>query len=510
MIRQLKIIECVPNFSEGRRKDVIDAICGAARNVSDVTVLGCESDSNHNRMVLTLAGAPEQVKKAVLASSSVAVKLIDLTKHKGEHPRMGAVDVVPFVPLKDTTLEECVTLANEFASEYSRKFDVPVFLYEAAARTSDRIDLAKVREGEFEGLSDLIGSDPKRDPDYGPKKIHPTAGATAVGARQILIAYNVNLGTADLSIAKKIAHRIRSRDGGLPAVKALGFELKDKKMVQVSMNLTDYKTTSILKAFESVSSYAEEYKVRVIESEIVGLVPLGALSDAAEVHLKLSNFTPDQVIENGLVDMLAEGDDNPKESAVDFSKISLEEFVARISSREPTPGGGTVAAYAGALAASLVSMVCRLTIGKKGYESVQSRMSQILRESEEHASHLMSLGNKDAQAYSKVALALALPKTTGEEKKFRSGELKSALKEATAVPSETMKASLGVLKLAKEVLEIGNKNARSDSETAIELARAAIKGSWSNARINLDSLRDEPEFVSSTRESLEQILAQVD
>ena len=503
-------MECVPNFSEGKRKDVIDAICKAAKSVSGVSVLDCESDPHHNRMVLTFVGAPEQVKKAALASSSVAVKLIDLTKHSGEHPRMGAVDVVPFVPLRDTTLEECIVIANEFAAEYSQRHQVPVFLYEAAARTPARKDLAHVREGEFEGLRDLVGNDPKKEPDYGPRTMHPTAGATAVGARRILIAYNVNLGTTDLSIAKKIAHAVRGRDGGLPEVKALGFELKEKKMVQVSMNLTDYRTTSILKAFEKVSDCARDHNIAVVESEIVGLVPLEALTDGAQAHLKLSNFAPNQIIENGLIDMLTKGTDNSQKNGVDFSKLSLGEFAARIASKKPTPGGGTAAAYAGVLSASLLVMVCKLTIGKKGYEFQQSRILQILRESEDCASQLMELGNKDSKAYSRVAGARALPKTTVEEKMRRSAELKIALKEATAVPSETIFTSLKVFRLAREALDIANRNARSDSETAMELARSAIKGAWSNVKINLESLEDEPQFVVSTKGRLEPILSEID
>lgn len=457
-------------------------------------------------MVLTFVGAPEAVKEAALASSAVAVKLIDLTKHSGEHPRMGAVDVVPFVPLREATLEECIELANEFALEYSKRFNVPVFLYESAARTPERKDLAKVREGQFEGLRELIGKDTSKDPDYGPRKIHPTAGATAVGARQILIAYNVNLGTKEVSIAKKIAHKIRERDGGLPALKALGFELRDKGMVQVSMNLTNYNLTSVLKAFDQVLESAKEFDVPVVESEIVGLVPLAALTEAASARLRLANFSPGQIIENKLLDVTMERSGQLEEG---FSKLTLTEFAARIASKEPTPGGGTAAAYAGVLSSSLVAMVCRLTLGKKGYESHDARMAQILQEVDECASKLLDLANLDSSAYLKVSKAIGLPKNTDEEKVSRRLEIKSALKEATRVPSETMLTSLKVLQLAKEVLKNGNQNAKSDAQTAVELARAAARGSWSNVKTNLEGLTDEPEFVKHISEKLEPFLSEI-
>jgi glutamate formiminotransferase/formiminotetrahydrofolate cyclodeaminase len=501
----LKIVECVPNFSEGRRKEVIDAIANAARSVKGVSVLDCESDANHNRMVLTIAGPPDQVKEAAIASSEIAVKLIDLTKHQGEHPRMGAVDVVPFVPLRGATLEECVKLANEFADEYSSRFQIPVYLYESAAKIPERKDLAKVRKGQFEGLRDQIGKDPSKDPDYGPKKIHPTAGATAVGARMVLIAYNVNLGTRDVSVASRIAHEIRERDGGLPTVKALGFELRDRAMVQVSMNLTNYNVTSILKAFDKVSERAQELGVPVVESEIVGLIPLAALAEGATDRLKIENFSSSQIIENRLLDVVME-DSNRNE---DFSKLTIREFADKVASKEPTPGGGTVSAYAGVLASSLVTMVCKLTIGKKGYESQFVRMQEILKENEECTSRLMDLANQDSSAYSKVSKAIGMPKNTEDEKSKRRSEIKKALKEATIVPSETMITCMKVLSFAKDVRQNGNRSATSDSETAIELARAAAKGSWSNVKNNLGGLTDEPEFIRRVSEKLEPLLSEI-
>ncbi|TMI29812.1 glutamate formimidoyltransferase, partial [Candidatus Bathyarchaeota archaeon] len=246
----MQLVECVPNYSEGRRKDVVESIADAIRKTPGVTLLDVESNPDHNRSVISFVGEPGPVKDAALAASQKAIELIDLGHHKGEHPRMGAVDVVPFVPISSVTMDDCVSLARAFAQEFAEKFHVPVFLYEEAATTPERRNLADIREGEFEGLRDKIGKDPAKRPDFGPDKIHPTAGATAVGAREILIAYNVNLGTKDLDIAKKIAHQLRAKDGGLTFVKALGFELKERGIVQVSMNLTNYRKSQLFKTYE--------------------------------------------------------------------------------------------------------------------------------------------------------------------------------------------------------------------------------------------------------------------
>ncbi len=506
----MKIVECVPNFSEGRRQEVIEAIANAAGAVEGVTILDCESDLNHNRMVLTFVGEPEAVKRAALAASDVAIQEIDLTKHTGEHPRMGAVDVVPFVPLKGVSIEDCIALANEFGAEFSNKFKVPVFLYEAAARKPERQDLAQVRRGQFEGLRELIGVDAKRDPDYGPRKIHPTAGATAVGARPILIAYNINLGTTDISIAKKIAHRVRARDGGLPAVKALGFELKDKHMVQVSMNLTDYNTTSISRAFDEVLRNSEDLGVKVVESEIVGLVPLEAISQAATSYLRLANFTNNQIIENRLLQISLEPAIAKSENkGVDFGNLSVSDFIDSVASSNPTPGGGTVSAYTGALGAALVSMVCRLTIDKKGYEMHRERVGQILQASESLVRELKYLANRDSEAFSRVTRSFGLPKTSEEERRKRADEIQSALKVSTEIPAETMRACYQVFTQAKEMTSLGNKSARSDAETAMEISFAAIRGAWSNVKTNFTNIKDE-EFKQKLKADLRDPLLLID
>ena len=297
----VKLVECVPNFSEGQRQEIIDAIVNEARRYN-VKILNVHADADHNRTDVTIIGEPEEVKKAVLAMSLKAVELIDMNKHKGEHPRMGAMDVVPFVPLLNTTMEDCIKLANEFAKEFSEKAGVPCFLYEEAATKPSRKNLADVRRGEFEGLKEEIGKNPEKTPDYGPNKIHPTAGATAVGAREFLIAFNVNLATNDIEIAKKIAKAVRHSSGGYRYVKAMGFEIKEKGIVQVSMNMTNYKKTPLFRVFETIKREAARYGVNVLSAEIIGMVPLDAIVDIASFYLQLDEFNAGQIIEKRLLE----------------------------------------------------------------------------------------------------------------------------------------------------------------------------------------------------------------
>ena len=295
-----RIVECVPNFSEGRRREVVDAIADAARGVAGVTVLDVELDPNHNRSVLTFVGPPEAAAEAAFRTAKKASELIDMNVHRGEHPRIGALDVLPFVPIAGVTMEDCVRLARETGKRIADELGIPVYLYEAAATRPDRKALPNLRKGEYEGLREEIRTNPDRVPDFGRPEMHPTAGACVVGARPPLIAYNVNLGTTDVKVAKRIAKLMREKDGGLPAVRALGFELKDRGLVQVSMNLVDYKVTSIEKAFDAVSAHADASGVPVVASEIVGLVPQRALPPNPIVRLRLENFTAHQVLENRL------------------------------------------------------------------------------------------------------------------------------------------------------------------------------------------------------------------
>ncbi|MBD3348171.1 MAG: glutamate formimidoyltransferase [Candidatus Eisenbacteria bacterium] len=296
----MKLVECVPNFSEGRRPEVVDEIVGAMTAVDGVRLLDKEMDADHNRAVVTIIGAPEDVLESALRGIEKASELIDLTKHEGEHPRMGATDVCPFVPVRDVEMDDCVRLAEKLGERVGSELDIPVFLYESAARRPERQNLAKVRKGQFEGLREEIGANPAKEPDFGPSKIHPTAGAIAIGARPFLIAYNINLGTSDLSVAKRIARSIRHSGGGLRHVKAMGFEIKDRGIVQVSINMVNFKGTPLFRVFEMVKSEAARYGVPVIGSEIVGLVPADALVDVADFYLRLEDFERDQVLENRL------------------------------------------------------------------------------------------------------------------------------------------------------------------------------------------------------------------
>ncbi len=294
------LIECVPNFSEGRRAEVVDEIVAAAAAVPGVSVLDRTSDPSHNRSVVTLVGGGveggAELVEAAVRMAGVAARRIDLREHQGEHPRMGATDVIPFVPVSGATMAQCVALARRCGQRLGDELGIPVFLYEQAATRPERRNLADVRKGQFEKLRELIGSDPARDPDFGPRAIHPTAGATAVGARKFLIAYNVNLRTGDVDLAKAIAKSIREKDGGFPCVKAMGFHLEDRNLAQVSMNLTDFETTPILVAYEEIERRARAAGVEVEESELVGLAPAAALPDAVARRVKLRDFDPERQI----------------------------------------------------------------------------------------------------------------------------------------------------------------------------------------------------------------------
>ncbi|MGB9840215.1 glutamate formimidoyltransferase [Thermovenabulum sp.] len=294
-----KIVECVPNISEGRRKEVIEAIVDEVRKVEGVKLLDVKSDESHNRTVITFVGEPQAVKKAAFNLTAKAAELIDMEKHKGEHPRIGATDVIPFIPVSGVTMEECVHLANELGQEIAEKLEIPVYLYEEAARTPERRSLPNIRKGEYEGLKDEI-TKPERRPDYGPARMHPTAGATVVGARQFLIAYNINLDTNDVTIAKKIANAIREAKGGYKYVRAMGVMIEERNQAQVSINMTNYTGTPLYRVFETVKSEAARYGVNVVGSEIVGLVPVDALLDVADFYLRLENFNRKQVLELNL------------------------------------------------------------------------------------------------------------------------------------------------------------------------------------------------------------------
>ena len=423
----MSLFECVPNFSEGRDAAKVERIAAAGRAVPGVTVLDIESDAAHHRSVISLVGEGGALLDAVFRMMTVATATIDLNQHHGEHPRMGATDVVPFVPLGTSTMADAVRLAERLGERVAKELDIPVYLYAAAARRPERADLAKVREGQFEGIRDSIGSDPARAPDFGPSRVHPSAGAVAIGARPVLIAFNAYLTTPDVAIAKKVARAVRARDGGLPEVKALGFEIPERHRAQVSMNLTDYRTTPVHRALEAVRREAQRYGVAVEESEIVGLVPEDALFDAAEYYLQLHSFDRAAVLERKVraAEVAARGGE------------SLPTFTDRLAARTPTPGGGSAAAAAGALAAALGEMVLAYSIDPAkptdDLREVQGALAAGRR-------RLLVLIEEDAQSYEAVRTARRARKERPGDGTTEAAYL-TALRSAAMVPLETARLS---------------------------------------------------------------------
>jgi glutamate formiminotransferase len=405
-----RLIECVPNFSEGRDPAKVDAIVAAMSSVPGVYVLDREMDPDHNRSVITLAGEPDAVAEAALLGTGKAMGLIDLTKHKGAHPRVGATDVLPFIPVDGVTIEDCVALARRVGHEIWKRYRIPVFFYEAAATRPDRANLENVRRGQFEGLNEELKKNHDRQPDVGDPKVHPTAGVTVVGARKFLIAYNVNLNTSDISIANKIAKAIRFSSGGLRFVKSMGVELKARNLAQVSINLTDFEQTPMHRVYAMVKREAERYGVMPVGSEIVGLVPKKAIEMAADFFLQLENFSPAQVFENKLAAALGGA---PPEGAKDGKLARLARpFLDAVASPAATPGGGSVSAFAGALAAALGQMVAGLSRKKKSPAGFADQLSAALDEMRRIADELAEAIDHDAAAYDAVMTAFKLPQGT--------------------------------------------------------------------------------------------------
>ncbi len=472
----MRLVECVPNFSEGRRPEVIDAIRAAIAEVPSVVILDVSSDSSHNRTVMTLVVAVEHAVAAAFAGIREARERIDLNHHQGEHPRMGAADVVPFIPLEGATMEDCIALAGALGERVGRELEIPVFLYERAARRPERENLADVRRGEFEGLRDEIGTNPARDPDYGPPHIHPTFGAVAIGARPFLVAFNVYLGpAANLPVAKEVAKAVRGSSGGLRYVKGLGLEVEGQ--AQVSMNLVDTERSPVHRAFEMVKMEAAARGVAVTWSEIVGLVPQTVLDAAAVRHLQLDRFQADQILDRRLREAVSGGE-------------SLSGFVGSVASPAPVPGGGSVAAHVGVLGAALAQMVAGLTVGKKKYVAVESAMKEAGLEAAELVNTLSSLVERDAKSYAGVSAAYQLPKEPAAAEIVRRAAIAKALLGASEVPLETAEACARVARLAALVAGKGNANAVSDAGVAALLAEAACRGAAYNVRINVAAMED--------------------
>jgi len=466
------LVECVPNFSEGRDATTIDALRSAVTAVAGVQLLDVQSDTAHNRSVFTLVGNPAAVVEAVFAAMRVATERIDLTKHSGEHPRMGATDVVPFVPVAGCTMQQCAALARQLGERVGKELAIPVFLYAKAATRPEHERLPDIRKGEFEALRERTLA-----PDFGPTKVHPTAGATAIGARPFLVAFNVYLDTQEIAVAKEIAKQIRTSSGGLPGVQASGFIVDG--LAQVSMNLLDIDITSPAVAFNAIKARAEKQGVGVQYSEIVGLVPERALIGAAESLLRLSNAA-DHVLETKIRAAM------PSALPAAAAAPSLDGWIDELAGGAPTPGGGSAAALAGTLAAALVAMVARLTIGKKAYAGVEAQAREILAEAEQLRGELRRLVDEDAAAYAGVSRAYKIPKADPH----RARAIDDALLSAARPPADVVKRGRRLLALAQTIEHIGNKNAVSDARVAGMLAKTAIDGATENVNANLAGMSE--------------------
>jgi glutamate formiminotransferase/formiminotetrahydrofolate cyclodeaminase len=471
-----QLIECIPNFSEARRPEVVAQIVAAAASVAEISILDCSSDTDHNRTVLTFAGSLAGVEEAAFRAIRKAAELIDMQMHTGEHPRIGATDVVPFVPISGVSMDECVVLARRLGLRVGVELGIPVYLYEAAAARPERTNLELIRKGQFEGLkADLELGSPARQPDFGPGRLG-SAGATVIGARAPLVAFNVYLTNEDVSIARAIAKALRQSSGGYRFVKAAGFLVDGR--AQVSMNLTDYRQTPIARVVETIRREALRYGVAVHHSEMVGLVPQDALIDAAVWYTQLDQFKPDQVLESRL------------RSAESAAGPQTADFLDQLASAAPAPGGGSAAAYAGAMGAGLVSMVAGLTIGRKKYAAVETQMQAVRVESEALRAALSAAVAEDAAAFEAVMAAFRLPKDTPAQEKLRADEIQQATLQAARVPLQAAKHAVRVIELAAQVVELGNLNAISDGASGAAMARAALSAAGTNVRININSLPD--------------------
>lgn len=478
-----QLIECIPNFSEARRPEVVEQIKNAIASVPGVTLLDQHSDLDHNRTVLTFVGDPNGVEQAAYQAIAKAAELIDLDQHSGEHPRIGATDVVPFVPILGVTMEDCVQMAQRVGKRVGEELGIPVYLYEEAATRPERRNLANIRRGEYEALKEEMGVNPERDPDYGPAKVGK-AGATVIGARQPLIAFNVYLTTDDVSVAKKIARAVRHSSGGLRFVKALGMEVEGQ--AQVSMNLTNFRKTPVFRVVELIRREAARYGVSVHHSELVGLIPQEALVDSAQWYMQLDQFEPDQILEYRLASAQKQASNKPPSN----QPTAGFDFLEELASGTPTPGGGSAAAYSGAAGAALVAMVARLTIGKKKYAGVEAQMKPILEKAERLRLDLTQAIQRDAEAFNDVMNAFRMPKDAPQQKAERAQAIQDATLKAAQVPLEVAEMAVEVMEAATVVAERGNVNAISDAATGAALARAALAGAGYNVRINAASLRD--------------------
>ena len=532
-----KIVECVPNFSEGKNKSVIEAIAAAIRTVDGVKLLNVDPGDDFNRTVYTFVGEPDPVLESAFQAAKVGVALIDMTKHKGEHARMGALDVCPFIPIKGVTDEDCITLSKKFGERIAKELGVPVFLYAKSASKPERVRLPDIRKGEYEALEKKF-KDPSFKPDFGKPVFVPKSGATATGCRDILLAYNINLNTSDKSIASTIASKIRTsgvikkdKDGnkiigpdGKPeripgkfeGVQAGGM-MYDENIAQISMNLLNYKEVNLHHVYEVCTEEAEKLGAKVTGSEIVGLVPKESLvlagkfysekdklkiSDENELlslaidKLGLSQLYPFKLEEKVIEYMV--------EEAGPLASMTVKSFLSELASKSPAPGGGSVAALSGALGTALASMVCNLTIGKETYLAVEKEIKQVLNESEKLRKRLTELIDEDTDAFNDVMKAFKMPKENDEQIKKRKQAIQEGYKIAASVPLETAKTCEQILDVALVVAEKGNKNSITDAAVSAIMAKAGVESALLNVKINLGSIKDE-KFVKNISKEIEEL-----
>ena len=528
-----RIVECVPNFSEGRRPEVIARLVEAVESVEGAAVLDTHVDADHNRSVITFVGGVESIVEAAVRVAGRAAELIDLRQHAGVHPRVGALDVLPFVPVRGVTLEDCIHLAHAAGARIAREVGVPVYFYESAARRPDRVNLEDVRRGGFEQLRREIETNPERAPDEGAARVHETAGATVVGARSLLIAYNINLNTTDITVAQRVARAVRGRDGGLRFLKALGFELRERNLTQVSMNLVRFERTQLHHAFEAVRREAARYGVRVVGSEIVGLIPQAALDRGAEYFLQIENFSPDLVLENRIASALAKRRESAAAqrrdaasrdvSSEDAASWSADVEADAISRRGVMPergvvtdsgershatasdapqavpdeitGGGAAAAHAASLAAALGEMVAHLVERKGKQEDMEREARDALQALGDLRARLDDAADEDGASFAGVVGARRMPGRNDEERRARANAVEEALKGAASVPLEVASLAVQVGELLETLAELGEPAWLSDSATGAQLALASVVAARYNVLVNAHEIEDE-EFTS--------------
>jgi len=532
-----KIVECVPNFSEGKNKAIINAISAAIESIPGAKILNVDPGEDFNRTVYTFVGEPEPVLEAAFEAAKVGIALIDMTKHKGEHARMGALDVCPFIPIKGVTDKDCINLSKKFAEKISKELGIPVFLYAKSATKPDRVKLPDIRKGEYEVLEKKF-KNPSFKPDYGKPVFVPKSGATVTGCRDVLLAYNINLNTNDKSIASEISGKIRTsgvpkkdkngnkiigKDGkpeyipgrfkGLQA----GGMMYNENIAQVSMNLLNYREVNLHDVFEAVKEEAEKLGAKVTGSEIVGLVPVESFILAGKFYAKKEDLkiSDEEELVNFAIEKLGLSElypFKPDEKVIEYmiqetgplASMKINSFLSELASSSPAPGGGSVAALSGGLGAALTSMVCNLTIGKEKYVDVQYDIKKTLKQSEKLRKKLTKLIDEDTNAFNDVMKAFKMQKETDEQKKIRSKAIQEGYKTAAQVPLDTARTCLQILDTAKTVAEIGNEKSITDVAVSALMARSGIESAILNVKINLSSIKDE-DFVKKISNELENI-----